>query len=61
MEHADLIKKIDTLIMERIQEPDMRFIIDVKPGENILKTFKKQEPGLYKHLVDEFFDKLHPY
>jgi hypothetical protein len=61
MKHTDLVKKIDSLIESRIQEPDIRYSFEINSNVGILESFKQQEPGLYKHLFDEFFDELHPY
>lgn len=61
MKHVDLVKKIDRLIEARIQEPDMSYSFEIDSTVGILESFKQQEPGLYKHLFDKFFDELHPY
>jgi hypothetical protein len=56
-----IVNYIDDCIVQRIKSDDFKIKIVLKPNEDMLAAFKRQEPDLYLDMFNEIFDELHPY
>lgn len=57
----DIVTRINLIILERMHADPNHFGIEIRDGENPIRTLKNEKPDFYLDLFNDIFDELHPY